>query len=637
MMELRLFSFILLAFFLGNSRVGFAQNEDSTHILTELNRGFALAYSKPDSAKIICTGALRYAQKVNYQYGEMKALNVCGILQDITANYDSAISLYFSSIAIADKLDDTKSRAQVGNNVGLIYWNNEKLDSAIYWYRQSEAIFRKIDFKPGLANVLNNMGLIYNDQNDYDHSIPIHKEAFEIRKQLADTFGMGASLHNISMSYWDKNQYDSSIFYGLKAIPYRLHVKDLNGLSKTYNNLALAYGSLNKYAESIKYFQLAVPLKKQVEDKYGLASCYNNLGATYIEMQQSDSAFKYCELGYEIALKEKYLRVVWDLAGNLSKLYAQKGDFKNAYALKDTAFKYRSHQYEAETNERMQKLQVEFDVERKEAQLQTLSAEKKLADLDIERRNLQLLLVIGATLLLAIIALLGFIAFKRKKKLELERALREEKLQSSRAVIEATEEERNRIAKDLHDGIGQQLAALKLGWEHNMGQWKANHAFNPEEKEKYSKLLDATGADIRSISHRMMPRALQEKGLVPAIEEMLELTLSPAQVQFSFEHYNITQRFEKRLEVSLYRILQELVKNIIRHSKASQVTVQLMMVKKQLILIVEDNGVGFDSTNNTSDGMGLLSLRGRVDTVHGNINFEPSPVSGVLVTVRIPV
>lgn len=194
-----------------------------------------------------------------------------------------------------------------------------------------------------------------------------------------------------------------------------------------------------------------------------------------------------------------------------------------------------------------------------------------------------------------------------------------EKEKGLSATIEATENERIRIAKDLHDGVGQQLAALKL-------------QFGGMQK----KLIDNTSADIRNISHQMMPKTLQEFGLINAVDQLLESTLKSSPINFKFEYFGFEERVSKKIEIAIYRILQELVKNVIVHSSANLLNVQLIKNQKNIVLIVEDNGVGF-SKSKKSDGIGLLSLKSRVSDIHGEINFEPSPNSGTLVTARIPI
>jgi signal transduction histidine kinase len=132
----------------------------------------------------------------------------------------------------------------------------------------------------------------------------------------------------------------------------------------------------------------------------------------------------------------------------------------------------------------------------------------------------------------------------------------------------------------------------------------------------------------------MMPKVLESFGLVPALDEMLEKALQFTSLNYQFEHYNLDQRLAQKVELAVFRIAQELINNVIKHAKASFVSVQLFKNQNQLILIVEDNGKGFTDTI-SGDVHGLLNIKSRLNTVNGQVNFESSPTAGTTVTMRV--
>jgi len=125
-------------------------------------------------------------------------------------------------------------------------------------------------------------------------------------------------------------------------------------------------------------------------------------------------------------------------------------------------------------------------------------------------------------------------------------------------------------------------------------------------------------------------------GLISAVEDMLEKSLGITEISYEFEHFDIKGRYKESIEIGLYRICQEIVNNIIKHSGATEVSIQLFENKSNLILIAEDNGVGIDMERK-SDGIGLKNISSRADSFNGRVDFSPSPESGTLVTVRIPI
>ncbi|MCB0838249.1 MAG: sensor histidine kinase, partial [Bacteroidetes bacterium] len=221
---------------------------------------------------------------------------------------------------------------------------------------------------------------------------------------------------------------------------------------------------------------------------------------------------------------------------------------------------------------------------------------------------------------------------KQQEKARIAEVKIEEQQKGLKAIIFAQEEERKRIAKDLHDGIVQQLGGLKLGLQKVFSQEE-----NPEAG-KMMALLDDSTQELRELSHQMMPHALSEFGLIPAIEDMLDKSLGHSEMIYQFETFGISdqQRFEESVEISLYRIVQELINNVIKHSGASRVHIQLMKTGPNLTLIVEDNGQGFQPKS-TKTGIGLMNISSRLETIDGKVNFEPSPEGGTLAIVKIPI
>lgn len=200
------------------------------------------------------------------------------------------------------------------------------------------------------------------------------------------------------------------------------------------------------------------------------------------------------------------------------------------------------------------------------------------------------------------------------------------------AMIQAQENERARIARELHDGVVQQIGSVILKSRNILSKM---NLLNTKESQELLKSLENSNQDLRTISHQMMPRALKELGIISALKDLLENSLAFVKIKYSLEHFNISERLPQKIEITIYRIVQELTNNIIKHSKASEVSVQLFNANNHIILIVEDNGVGFNNEIST-EGIGLLNITSRLDMVNGAVNFEPSPKSGTLVTIKIP-
>ncbi len=204
-------------------------------------------------------------------------------------------------------------------------------------------------------------------------------------------------------------------------------------------------------------------------------------------------------------------------------------------------------------------------------------------------------------------------------------------------VIETEDNERRRIAKELHDSLGQKLTTASL----NLNSLKRDLH---EDHKGFSKLatglnsLNAAIRDSRDIAHNLMPRSIENFGYVPSVESMLAEIGSVSDIEFEFYENLNGERSDNKLEVHLYRITQEAVNNILKYSQAKKVIIQLMKYSDELILTIEDDGIGFDKEKVMagSDNFGLRSMKTRVNSLSGEFNIDSAPNRGTIITVEIP-
>ena len=200
------------------------------------------------------------------------------------------------------------------------------------------------------------------------------------------------------------------------------------------------------------------------------------------------------------------------------------------------------------------------------------------------------------------------------------------------------EKERKRIAEDIHDGLGSVLSAAKL----KLSALKDNNAnLTEEQKEKYLStlsLLDEASTELRSISHNIMPAALSKLGLIAAFENVTEKISSHSPVKIQFEAHDFDSRLEESIEMSIYRIVLELLNNTVKHAKATNAVVQLIKYPDFINITVEDNGKGFEYEKAVIDkkGIGLGNIESRVNYLKGKMDVESSLGKGTITIIDIP-
>ncbi|MCF8275254.1 MAG: sensor histidine kinase [Flavobacteriales bacterium] len=597
-------------------------------------------FNQPDSAIHFGNKALKWCAKSGRDSLVPGIYNRIGVAYDIKSMPDSALYWYALALKEAKLKKNLKTEAGALNNIGLIYWNQGATEKAIDHYIRSAEIFERIGDDIGLGNNYNNIGLILNEDHQFDKSLRYHRQALQIRQRANHTYGIAASYTNIAQVflYREIPDLDSTEHYVLMSIPLKIKLNDLYGLARAYNCLADVHLGRKDFDQALEYLIKTLRIQQAIGNSEGYASTYYNIAEVYRMLNDRKTMLSYLDSAQTVAEshddKALLWKVYWEKAKTLSKL----GRFEDAYPYWMSYVAIKDSLVNAERSLQVQELETQY----RTAEQETEIADKKvaLAEAKLKIEN-QTKWVIGLLSGLVMLVLLGFALLqrsKRKSQAEKDAALIKERERGISAVIEATEEERKRIAKDLHDGIVQTLTALSLRLQKGFSMIKD---VSDEQRTRYAEskaMLDESIAEVRSISHQMMPRVLSERGLIPAIEDMLGKSLGSTDINYEFEHHKVEgERFPENLEISVYRISQELINNIIKHSDAKAVSVQLLKSKTHLILVIEDNGKGFkfDSEQN-QNGIGLMNISSRAKAMNGEVNYQPSPEQGTVATIRIP-
>lgn len=223
-----------------------------------------------------------------------------------------------------------------------------------------------------------------------------------------------------------------------------------------------------------------------------------------------------------------------------------------------------------------------------------------------------------------------------EKVLEKTKELNQKQYEVKRALLLGEEQERKRIATELHDGMGSMLSTLKLNAESIELDDK-----NLSDKELLAykniiDLIDKACIELRNISHNMLPTGMEQFGLIQSLQSILKKINTSSKINFNLDTYNLNERFNRELELSLYRITLELINNIIKHSNAKNATIQLIKNEESITLMVVDDGIGFD-LNKIKEGMGLHNIKSRVDVFNGKLTIDTQPERGSTFIIEIPI
>jgi signal transduction histidine kinase len=388
---------------------------------------------------------------------------------------------------------------------------------------------------------------------------------------------------------------------------------------------------LNKdFEKAYSYFEKAYQMRLHRDDAFGVMENKTFFGDLYSEWAKYDTAILWYQESNADAQQQNYPFLMEYNWGRMSYCYEKLGQFNQALQayrksveIKDQLLNDKNSRTILELEERYRSAEKDRNISR----LETEAAKKRS----------QVYIALALSIIIILIVIAYSINSQRKARAAKDAAIIEEREAGLKAVFDATEEERKRIAKDLHDGLGQQLSGLRLSWESVENQIKTVSPAQANRIHELTVVLDEACTEVRTISHTMMPKALQEKGLLAAVEDMLYKSLRHTAIQYDLQHFRLeNKRFQERVELSMYRICQELINNVIKHSKATQVNIQLLLNRQSLVMIVEDNGIGIPESQE-ADGIGLRNIHSRVHTIGGEAMFEAGPEQGLVVTVRVAV
>jgi len=332
---------------------------------------------------------------------------------------------------------------------------------------------------------------------------------------------------------------------------------------------------------------------------------------------------------------ESSLLLVYKSFGDL---YALTGKGKlavenyNKYAaLKDSIFSM-------DMSEQFTNMQTKYETNEKEAANLLLKKENELTNNELIKSNIiKWSLAIGIVLLVLLFYLF-YNGYKQKQLTILAAKLLQQQEENSKAIIEAEERERTRIARDLHDGIGQQLSAAKLNMVALKNRLNISVANDILLFNNVTELIDDAVNEVRQVSHIMMANSLIKQGLIMAVRDFISKLNQSAGLKINIETYGLDERLASSVEIILFRVLQEIVNNIIKHAHATQISIQFVRHEKELSLLIEDNGVGFDIKKmNEFDGIGIKNIYSRIKFLKGNVYFDSFLGKGTTVNIEVPI
>jgi signal transduction histidine kinase len=603
-------------------------NNDTVKVNSFLAYGKTKNRTEPEKAIAIYNEALSVAQKIKDENGIARAMLGLGYVNLSTGKYQAAITEYETAAKIFERLGNIKEMCNAQLDLSACFTATGQRDSAFYYCMVALKVLETQPYIRERTRANLNLGTLYNNLKSYDNAISYQKKALDLALPAKDTPMILNTYSALSLSY--ENKEDKKQAYEMVRSGWRYLTPNSNKFSacRIYDQYGFACIGVGKYSEAIEAATKAISLAEELNDINHYGSATVTLAKAYAGKGDQKKAIAILN---ELAQnsKEAHNSVREDSYELLADAYYKTADYKKAADVYNRLVPLKDSSFKTETNEMIAEQEVSYQTAQKEKLLSENKLQLAQKNLQLQKNRNYMYYTLAALIVALLIVAILFIRSRHKKRMhlqELKSIHQQKELQLLQALMQGEEKERSRIAKDLHDGVAGMLAAVKMHFSSMPGSDNLVHS---EGYRQGMQLLNEATQEIRKTSHNLMPEVLLQHGLDEALRRYCNNVNNSKVLQIQYDSWGKIDRFTGSFELSVYRIVQELVNNIIKHSRASQAIVQLSQQEDLLSISIEDNGVGFSNNETAKDGMGLRSLQSRIKAMNGKLEVESSQQSGV--------
>lgn len=583
--------FLWLCLFMALSVCGFSQIDiDSTYDKNVLDEMLEAAQSRNSRDSLAA---------VYYLLAKYEADNFYRIGNSLD-NYEQAKNYY-------SRLQDSLMVSTIDREIGYKYLKSGYYQEALESFEKALDYFVRKDDLKNITHLNYEISQVYKARTDPEKELEYLNKAIQLNKDLKDSFLMVEFMFRKIRSYETLNELDSAVLLAQDAVILSNDIDDAESMSKSLFQL----GTLNKirteYDKAIKYLLSA--------EEYSSLNPFNeHRNSIYLELADCYERVDAYEEAYDYARKYASLN---DSILNKNRIEAQ-------YNLTN---KYRAEQ--KDQNISRLKVEQEFAEERNKQQ-----------------RNAMYILTAGLIMLLALLYYIINFYRQRIKAEEIINGQQQEisqqkireledniKISSMQSMLEGQENERERISKDLHDSLGGLLSTIKLQFDSVKS--KMRDVGSLREYKSANRMLDTAVAEVRSISQNLQPGSLMKLGLIPALKDLFNRFDEDIYPEIDFQYYSIPEKIPNMVSLSIYRVIQELLHNTIKHAKANEILIQINTEDDELVIQFEDDGQGYDTNNLKRKGMGLENIKSRINYLKGQISVHSKEGEGTSTLIHV--
>ena len=587
-----------------------------------------------DSAMGLANDAFLLSEKLGYKRGMAVALyHLACIYADIKRDRLKEVEFCRKAIDVAEKNNIFPELHLFYSSIFNSYYFQGQFPSAMDIAQRGLSFAEKRKEEDNILLYRNNIGNVFYRQGNLKEAEKNYKEALYIAEKINELEKLASTCLNLAEIYISSRDSSKMFSYVNKALSiYRDHLEDtaFSGRKHRYSfalfKKAEAFDMMGKPDSAMKYVSQALNLCNTLRicDLFDVINYYLLAGKLYLKKADYTLSKEYFNIALQTAIQIGHKENIRDSYSALSGIYQAEKKYDSALHFFRLYHQLKDEITNTESQSAITRIQGEYDVAKKD---EVIARETNL-------RNI----IIGSFIVFLITTGFLYNRYRLRQRNRYQQQLNRQQNELFNAIAVTQDQERKRIAEDIHDSLGSILSAAKL----KLSSLKESQPDMPDEQvEKYQvamQLLDEGSAELRNISHNIMPATLSKLGIVAALKNLANNISSHTGMQLSFSAHDFENRIAEQTEMSIYRIVLELINNIVKHAQATKVTVQLIKYPDYINLSVEDNGRGFDYENElqAKKGIGLGNILSRVDYLKGKMDVDSTAGRGTTVIIDIP-
>lgn len=582
-----------------------------------------------DSAEYYCLKAGELARKLDYKKGFAQFASYYIHVLNRKGEYKKALDIALESLEVCKALGDKTLLATAYNNVGNQKQYLGDLKTAATNYLNALIFSEGVDPPQRRMRYSNNLASVFVQLEDKNKSYYYAKKSFQLAYETQDSLGMASSLVNLSLSEVLNEKFDDAIGHLDQVLALGKALKDDSYVLDALINKADVYAQMKQYPAALQLYERSFRILKDYPVPDYELYVYWGLAQNHYHLGNYGLAHRNLARAIEVARDLDALHELTKLYLLGSEIHEKMDDSRQALTFRKEYEALNDSLVGAETQQNIHKLEIEYQTSQKEKAL----ADQQLIiirnNLEIERKDKFIFLWSGVAVVLLSAIVIFLIVYRNKQRRDAEKLQllrKQNELQVLNALVEGEEKERSRLARELHDGVGGILSASKMHL--SIIQEEDQYGAQSGALNNVSSMLDQASQEIRAIAHNLFPDILLTHDLNAAISNFCQRMRNAG---LNIEYYCLGEmpRLNNRFKLMVYRAVQELVNNVMKHAKADHVLVQLSHHNNIMSIVVEDNGTGFDPAG--PKGMGLLNLEDKIKNLDGNLTIESAPGQGTTI------